>query len=109
MPLQNAVKGDVHAYMPPLLLAYHALYNVGYGNHIQNGAHDCCGSAKAQGSKAKPTSRVSAAQSRQNEGQSDIKGGQQIAHLGPIEGTRHPQVLYLSHVWEVSFMPLRVG
>jgi hypothetical protein len=37
MPLQNAVKGDVYAYTPPLLLAYHALYNAGYGNHIQNG------------------------------------------------------------------------
>jgi hypothetical protein len=33
------------------------------------------GSSKAQGSKAKPTSRVRAAQSNQSEGQSDTKGG----------------------------------
>jgi hypothetical protein len=27
----------------------------------------------------------------------------------PIEGTRHPQALYLSPNWEVSFTLLRVG
>jgi hypothetical protein len=27
---------------------------------------------------------------------------------GPIEGTQHPQVLYLSPGWEVSFMPHHV-
>jgi hypothetical protein len=28
---------------------------------------------------------------------------------GPIEGTEHPQALYLSPGWEVSFILLRVG
>jgi hypothetical protein len=27
----------------------------------------------------------------------------------PIEGIQHPQALYLSPDWEVSFMPLHVG
>jgi hypothetical protein len=41
------------------------------------------------------------------------KAGQGVANswhfLGPIEGTRCPQALYLSPGWEVSFKPLRVG
>jgi hypothetical protein len=60
-PLPSAVKGVVYIYMPPLLLAYHALYNVGYGNRIQNGPHDCRGPAKPQGSKEKPSCQVSTA------------------------------------------------
>jgi hypothetical protein len=43
-------------------------------------------SAKTQGSKAKPANRVRAAQSNQSEGQSDTKGGQQLAHLEPHQG-----------------------
>jgi hypothetical protein len=79
-------KGCVYVYTPPLLLAYHALYSVGFGNHLNNGPHDYRGPAKAQGSKAKPTSRVSATQSKQSVGQSDTKGGQQLAHPGPHRG-----------------------
>jgi hypothetical protein len=48
----------------PQLLAYRALYNVGYGNRIQNVLHDCRGPTKAQSSKAKPASQVSDADSK---------------------------------------------
>jgi hypothetical protein len=44
------------------------------------------GSAKAQGSKAKPTNRVRAAQSNQSEGRSDTKGGEQLADQEPYRG-----------------------
>jgi hypothetical protein len=44
------------------------------------------GSAKAQGSKEKPTNRVRATQSNQSEGRSDTKGGQQLAHPVPHRG-----------------------
>jgi hypothetical protein len=63
-PLQNAVKGIVYAYTPPRFLTHRALYSMGYDNRIQNGTHDCRGPAKAQGTKGKPNSRVSAAQSK---------------------------------------------
>jgi hypothetical protein len=43
-------------------------------------------SAKAQGLKAKPASRVKPAQSNQSEGQSEIKGGQQLVHPEPHRG-----------------------
>jgi hypothetical protein len=33
---------------------------MGYGNHIENGSHDYRGPAKAQVSKVKPVSQVSA-------------------------------------------------
>jgi hypothetical protein len=56
--LHNALKCAVYAYMPQLLV-YRALHSAGYNNNIQNGSHDCRGPAKAQGSKAKPTSQVS--------------------------------------------------
>jgi hypothetical protein len=58
------------------VLAYRALYNVGYGNHMQNRSHDCCGPAKAHGSKAKPASQVNATQSKQSKGQSNRKAAQ---------------------------------
>jgi hypothetical protein len=74
--LQNAVNGVVYTYMPPLLLAYHSLYNVGYDDRIQNRPHYCRGPAKVSGSKAKPASQVNAVQSKQSEGQSDTKGAQ---------------------------------
>jgi hypothetical protein len=79
-------KGCAYIYTPSLLLAYHALYSVGYNNRIQNGPHDCCGPAKAPASKAKPVSRVSAGQSEQSDGQCDRKGGKQLAHPGPHRG-----------------------
>jgi hypothetical protein len=85
-PLQKAVKGIVYFYMPLLLLTYHTLYRTGYDHRFQNGSHDCRGPTKAQGSKAKPASWVSTAQSKQSEGQGDTKGGQQLAHLGPHRG-----------------------
>jgi hypothetical protein len=44
------------------------------------------GSIKAQGSKAKPTDRVRAAQSNQIEGQSATKDGQQLVHPLPHRG-----------------------
>jgi hypothetical protein len=44
--LQNAVKGVVYVYTPLLLLAYHTLYSVGCGHHIQNESHDCRGLPK---------------------------------------------------------------
>jgi hypothetical protein len=44
------------------------------------------GSAKAQGSKAKPTSHVRAAQSNQSEGRSDTMDGQQLTHLEAHRG-----------------------
>jgi hypothetical protein len=51
------------------------------------------GLAKAQCSKAKPASRASAVQSKQSEGQSDTKGGQQLALFrGPSRG---PDILKL--------------
>jgi hypothetical protein len=53
--------------------------SMGYGECIPNGPHDCCGPTKAQGSKTKPASQVSAAQSKQSEGKRDTKGGQQLA------------------------------
>jgi hypothetical protein len=43
-------------------------------------------SAKAQGSKAKPTSRVRVTQSNQSEARSDTKGGQQLVHPEPHQG-----------------------
>jgi hypothetical protein len=54
------------------------------------------GSAKAHGSKAKPTNRVRATLSNQCEGRSDTKGGQQLVHPEPIEETRYPQSSYMS-------------
>jgi hypothetical protein len=59
---------------------YQALYSMRYDNRIQNGPHDCHGLAKAQGSKAKPTTQSSATQSKQSDLQSDRKGDQQLAH-----------------------------
>jgi hypothetical protein len=41
------------------------------------------GSAKPQGSKAKPASPIRAAQSNHSEGRSDTKGGQQLAYPEP--------------------------
>jgi hypothetical protein len=43
-------------------------------------------SAKAQGSKAKPTSRVRVTQSNQSEARSDTKGGQQLVHPESHQG-----------------------
>jgi hypothetical protein len=51
------------------------------------------GSAKAQGYKAKPASRVRAAQSNQNEEKSDTTGGQLLAYPGPHQGG--PDILKL--------------
>jgi hypothetical protein len=59
-PLQDAVKGVVYAYTPPLLLINHAFYIIGYDNSIQNGPHDSRGPTEAQGLKAKSANRVSA-------------------------------------------------
>jgi hypothetical protein len=67
------------------------------------------GSTKAQGSKAKPASRVRATQSNQSEGRSDTKGGQQLVHSEPHRGNPHPQASYLSSDQEVSFMALCVA
>jgi hypothetical protein len=78
--------GAVYAYTPTLLLTYHALYSMGYDNRIQNGPHNCRGPAKAHGSKAKPTSWVSAIKSKHSEGRSNTKGGQQLVHIGPHRG-----------------------
>jgi hypothetical protein len=72
--------------MPPLLLTRRAHYIAEYGNCIQNGPHDCRGLDLPQGSKAKPTSQVKAAPLEQSEGQSDIKGGQQLARSGLHRG-----------------------
>jgi hypothetical protein len=68
---------------PPPLLTYRAFYTEGYGKHIQNGSHDYLGPANAWGSKAKPARWVRAAQS---EGQSNTRGGQQLAHPEPHRG-----------------------
>jgi hypothetical protein len=54
--------------MAPQHPARCALYVTGYGNHIQNEPHGCCGPTNAQGTKAKPSSWVSTAQSKQSEG-----------------------------------------
>jgi hypothetical protein len=51
------------------------------------------GSTKAQGSKAKSTSWVSTAQSKQSERQSDTKDNQQLALLGTP--SRGPNILKL--------------
>jgi hypothetical protein len=57
-------------------LAHHARHDsTGYDKRIQNKTHNCCEPTKAQGSKAKPASRVSTAQSKQSEGESDTKAG----------------------------------
>jgi hypothetical protein len=79
--------------MPPQLLAHHTYCDKGYDNNIQNGPHNCRGPVKAQGSKAKLASRVSAAQSNQSEGQSDTSDGQEMALPGtPLRG---PDILKL--------------
>jgi hypothetical protein len=74
---------QTRVYVPPQLLARHALYIVGYRNHIQIGPYDCQGACNVQGSKAKHACQVRAAQSNQSEGRSDTKGGQHLAHSGP--------------------------
>jgi hypothetical protein len=68
---------------PPPLLIYHALYIKRYGNRIQNGSHNYHGPTNAQGLKVKPARRVRAVQSDQSEGQSDTRGGHQLAHPEP--------------------------
>jgi hypothetical protein len=55
---------------------------MGYDNRIQNGTHDCREPAIAQGSKGKAANRVSAAQSKQSKGQSNIKDDQQLVLPG---------------------------
>jgi hypothetical protein len=67
-PSQGAVRGTVNqVYTPPLLLIDQASYDsMEYRNHIPNGPHDCRGASNAQGSKAKPASRVSVAKSKQS-------------------------------------------
>jgi hypothetical protein len=88
----------------------HALYVVGYGNVSKMGPMIAVGSAKTQGSKAKPIGQVRAAQSNHSEGRSDTKEGQHFGAPGyPIKGTCPPQASYLSLDPEVSFMPLCVG
>jgi hypothetical protein len=77
--------------MPPQLLARCADYSTGYGNRIQNRPHNYRGSAIAQGSKV--IQRVASSWRTQD----------------PIEGGQHPQALYLSLGWEVSFITLHVG
>jgi hypothetical protein len=59
--LAEGIKGCYICLHVPRLLMYRAFYITGYGNRIKNKSHDCHGSAKAQGSKAKPTSLVSVA------------------------------------------------
>jgi hypothetical protein len=46
-PFYNVVKGVVYVYTLLLLVAYHALYSMGYDHRIQNGFHDYCGPVKA--------------------------------------------------------------
>jgi hypothetical protein len=107
--LQNVVKGIVYAYTPLLLLACHTLYSEGYDNCIQNGPHDCCGPTKAQGSKTKPANQVSAVRANRVRDRVTQMVASNLHTRDPIEGTRHPQALYLCPGWEVSFMPLRVS
>jgi hypothetical protein len=80
--------------MPSQLLTYRVCYdNTGYDNYIQNRPHDCRGHAKAQGTRAKLTTQLIAAQSKQSEEQSDTKGDQQLVLLGtPLRG---PDILNL--------------
>jgi hypothetical protein len=51
------------------------------GTISETGPMIAVGSAKAQGSRVKPTDRVRATQSNQSEGRSDTKDGQQLVHL----------------------------
>jgi hypothetical protein len=79
-PLPDAVNPCLHSSQ---LVPRCAHYNARHRNHIQNGPRGCRGPTIAQGSKTKPTNRFSATQSKQIEGQSDTKVGQQFVHPGP--------------------------
>jgi hypothetical protein len=96
-------KRCVYVYTPPLLLAYHAIYSVGYSNCIQNEPHDCRWPAKTMGSKVKTVSRVSTAESKQ----------MVTSNWHTRAPLRGPDILkccwYLSPDRDVFFMPVRVG
>jgi hypothetical protein len=89
-------KGCVYVYTPPLLLAYHALYNVEYDNHIQNTPKIVIGLLKLRVRRQNPP--FGSAPPRVNRVRDkEIQGVTSSRHTrGPIEGTRHPQTLYLS-------------
>jgi hypothetical protein len=50
------------------------------------------GPAKAQGSEAKSASRIRATQSKLSEGQSDTRGGRQLALSGTHRGDMAPSI-----------------
>jgi hypothetical protein len=103
-PLPSIVKGrHKPMFTRPQLLERCAHYSTGYDNHIQNKPHNCRGPAIAHGSKAKPATRVSATQSKQSEGQSDTKDGQQLAHPGPRQGIPSSSS-FVSESWPGSFL-----
>jgi hypothetical protein len=88
------------------LLVRHTLYIAGYSNHIQNRPHNCRGVFQTLGFNGKThrigseppkTTRVS------DEARQMMASGWRIWR--PIEGTWHPQALYLSLDREVSFTP----
>jgi hypothetical protein len=58
--------------------------------HLPDSSHDCRELAIAQGSKAKPTSRVTSTTSKQSKGQSNTNGGQQLACPRPHQGDPIP-------------------
>jgi hypothetical protein len=72
--------------MPPQLLVCVPTTLRDKATISKTGPHDCRVPAIAQGSKAKPVSRVIAAPREQSERWSDTKGGQQLSSLGPHWG-----------------------
>jgi hypothetical protein len=82
---------------------------MGYGHRSQNESHDCCGPAKAYGSKAKPTVGLEPPRATRVRDEEKQRVANSWCTWCPVEGTQHPQASYLSPSREVSFMPLCVG
>jgi hypothetical protein len=70
------------------------------------GAVNVVGSAKARGLKAKPINESEPPRATRARDEAAQRMANILVHRCPIEGTRHPQALYLSLDQEVSFMPL---
>jgi hypothetical protein len=65
------------------LLVQRALYIMGYGNHIQNGSHDCHGVCQSSGFKGETHQSCQSHHCNQSVGRSSTKGGHHLAHPEP--------------------------
>jgi hypothetical protein len=96
--------------MPPQLLARYTIYITRYDNRIQNGAHNCHGAYQSSGFQSETRQTGQSHPEHLDHETKRHKGWPAAGTFwGPIEGTQHPEALYLSPDWEVSFMPLCVG